>query len=433
MDWKKIYAQRKVSAAEAVTHIKSNDYVVVGHAAGEPGVLLDAMVANKDQYRNVTLMHMIAMGTSPYCAPGLEENFVHNSFFCGKSSRDAVNAGRAVFTPMFQHEIPKLFTTGMVEVDAALIQVSKPDKHGYCSHGISVDYTKDASEAAKLVIAEVNDQMPRTLGDCFIHVSDIDYIVETSHSPVIVPPSVIDELDKKIGDLCASLIDDGSTIQLGIGSMPDAVAYALRDKKDLGVHTELISEALVDLIVAGVINGRRKTIHRCKIIATLLMGTKKLYDFVDDNPILEMHSTAYTNDPRVIAQNYRMTSVNSCIQIDLMGQSASETIGYRQFSGTGGQSDFMRGAAMADGGKSILVMKSTAKNNTVSKITPILDEGSAVTNLRNDVHYVVTEYGIADLKGKSLPQRARALINIAHPNFRDELREVYAQRFRHRF
>jgi 4-hydroxybutyrate CoA-transferase len=427
--FKRIFEERKVTAEEAVNHIKSNDCVVLGLACGEPTVLVNAMCDNKEQYENVTLLQMFTPSPAPYAQPGMEKHFRYNTYFCGPNTRDAINCNRGDFIPMNQSDVPTQFRDGSRKVDVALIQVSPPDKHGFCSYGVSVDYTKPAAEAAKIVIAEVNKQCPRTLGDSFIHVSEIDYIVESDREVISFPLAKIDEIDLKIGEYTASLIEDGSTIQIGVGAIPDAVVLSLKDKKDLGVHSELLTDSMVELYKAGVINGSRKTINKGKMVATLLCGTKNLYDFVDNNPDLEMHPTDYVNHPIVIAKNYRMVSVNACIQCDLMGQTGSEMIGKKQFSGTGGQNDFVRGASWAPEGKSILVFRSTTRDEKISKIVPMLDEGAALTNLRNDAGYVVTEYGIAELKNKTLKERAKALIYIAHPNFRDELKLEYEKRF----
>jgi 4-hydroxybutyrate CoA-transferase len=429
MDWKDAYKRKLVTAAEAVTKIKSNDRVVVGHAVGEPSDLIDAMIANKANYENVELVHMVAMGKGEYVKEGMEEHFYHNSIFVGASTREAVECGRADFTPCFFHEVPKLFRNGYLPVDVALIQISLPDEHGYCSFGVSNDYTKPAAECAKTIIAEVNRNMPRTLGDSFIHVSQIDYIVEASHPLIELKPPKIGEVEKAIGRNCASLIEDGSTLQLGIGAIPDAVLLFLKDKKDLGIHSEMISDGVVELVEAGVITNKKKTLHPGKIVVTFLMGTKRLYEFVNDNPMVESYPVDYVNDPTVIMKNYKMVSINSCVQVDLMGQICSESVGIRQISGVGGQVDFVRGASMGKDGKSIIAMPSTAAKGKVSKIVPILDEGAAVTTSRNDVDYVVTEYGIADLKGKTLRERAKALINIAHPDFREALTEEFNKRF----
>ncbi|AKA70746.1 acetyl-CoA hydrolase/transferase family protein [Clostridium scatologenes] len=433
MSWKDIYENKLVTAKEAVSKIGSNSRVVVGHAVGEPSELIDALVENKENYENVEIVHMVAMGKGEYAKEGMEKYFKHNSIFVGASTRDAVNSGRGDYTPCFFYEVPKLFKDGYMPVDVALIQVSKPDEHGYCSFGVSNDYTKPAAECAKLVIAEVNENMPRTMGDSFIHVSDIDCIVEASHQIIELKPPKIGEVEKAIGKHCASLIEDGSTLQLGIGAIPDAVLLFLKDKKDLGIHSEMISDGVVELVEAGVITNNKKTLHPGKIVVTFLMGTKRLYDFVNDNPMVETYPVSYVNDPTIIMKNYKMVSVNSCVQVDLMGQICSESIGMKQISGVGGQIDFIRGASMAKDGKSIIAIPSTAAKGKVSRIVPLLDEGAAVTTSRNDVDYVITEYGIAGLKGKTLKQRAKELINIAHPDFREGLIKEYENRFKCKF
>jgi len=433
MTWKEIYNSKLVSAEEAVTKIKSGDRVVIGHAVGEPSQLIDAMVANKEAYKDVELVHMVAMGKCEYAKEGMEKYFRHNSIFVGGSTREAVKSGRADFTPCFFYEVPKLFKNGSMPVDVALIQVTQPDEHGYCSFGVSNDYTKPASNCAKIIIAEVNDQMPRTLGDSFIHVSDIDYMVKTSHPIIELQPPRIGEIEKAIGSNCASLIEDGSTLQLGIGAIPDAVLLFLKDKKDLGIHSEMISDGVVELVEAGVITNKRKTLHPGKIVVTFLMGTKRLYDFVNNNPMVEAYPVDYVNDPTVIMKNYKMVSINSCVQVDLMGQVCSESIGMKQISGIGGQVDFIRGTNMSENGKAIIAIPSTAAKGKVSRIVPLLDEGAAVTTSRTDVDYIVTEYGIAKLKGKSLKQRARLLINIAHPDFKPGLIEEWEKRFKTKF
>lgn len=433
MSWKEIYKSKLVTAEEAVKNIKSGDRVVVGHACGEPKYIIEAMVRNKEAYRNVEIVHMVSMGKSEYAKPEMAPYFRHNSIFVGATTRDAVAEGRGDFTPCYFSEVPKLFRDGTLPVDVAMIQLSPPDEHGYCSFGVSNDYTKPAAENAKIVIAEVNDKMPRTLGDSFIHVSNIDYIVETSNDIIELKAPKIGDVERAIGENCAKLIDDGSTLQLGIGAIPDAVLLFLKDKKDLGIHSEMISDGVVELMERGVINNKAKTLHQGKAAVTFLMGTKKLYDFVDNNPSVVMYPVDYINDPVVIAQNYKMVSINSCIQVDFMGQIASESIGLKQFSGVGGQVDFVRGAAMGQGGKSIIAIPSTASRGRISRIVPFLDEGAAVTTSRNDAHYVVTEYGIANLRGKTLRERARALINIAHPDFRPGLIEEWEKRFKAKF
>ncbi|AWI03242.1 acetyl-CoA hydrolase/transferase family protein [Clostridium drakei] len=433
MSWKDIYESKLITAKEAVSKIKSNSRVVVGHAVGEPSELIDALVENKESYENVEIVHMVAMGKGDYAKEEMEKYFKHNSIFVGASTRDAVNSGRGDYTPCFFYEVPKLFKDGYMPVDVALIQVSKPDEHGYCSFGVSNDYTKPAAECAKLVIAEVNENMPRTMGDSFIHVSDIDCIVEVSHEIIELKPPKIGEVEKSIGKYCASLIEDGSTLQLGIGAIPDAVLLFLKDKKDLGIHSEMISDGVVELVEAGVITNKKKTLHPGKIVVTFLMGTKRLYDFVNDNPMVETYPVSYVNDPTVIMKNYKMVSINSCVQVDLMGQICSESIGMKQISGVGGQIDFIRGSSMSKDGKSVIAIPSTAAKGKVSRIVPLLDEGAAVTTSRNDVDYVITEYGIARLKGKTLKQRAKELINIAHPDFREGLIKEYEIRFKCNF
>jgi 4-hydroxybutyrate CoA-transferase len=427
--WINEYNKKVVKAKDAVSHIKSGNRVVIGHACSEPAELIKAMVDNKDSYKDVEIVHMVPMSKCEYTNPEMASHFRHNALFVGASTRKPVAESRADYTPCFFYEIPRLFKKGYLPVDVAMIQVSKPDKHGYCSYGLSNDYTKAAAECAKIVIAEVNDKMPRTLGDNFIHVSDIDYIVETSYSLIELQPPKIGEVEKAIGKYCSSLVEDGSTLQLGIGAIPDAVLLFLKDKKDLGIHSEMFSDGVVELVEAGVITNKMKTIHKGKNIVTFLMGTKRLYDFVDNNPSVEIYPVDYVNNPVVVAQNYKMVSINSCIQVDFMGQVSSESIGLKQFSGTGGQVDYVRGASMAEDGKSIIAMPSTASKGKISRIVPFIDEGSAITTSRNDVQYVVTEYGIADLRGKTLKDRARSLIEVAHPDYKQKLINEYQKRF----
>ena len=429
MNWEENYKSKLVTAEDAVKYIPSNSRVVMGHAVAEPFKLVEAMVKNKESYENVEIVHMVAMGKGEYTQSDMDGHFRHNALFVGGSTREAVGEGRADYTPCFFSEVPKLFKEGYMDVDVALVHLSRPDDKGFCSYGVSVDYTKPAAEAARIVIAEINDKMPRTLGESFIHVSDIDLIVETSYDLAELKPPNIGEIEKLIGENCAKLIDDGDTLQLGIGAIPDAVLMFLKDKKDLGIHTEMFSDGVVDLVEAGVVNNKKKTLHKDKMIVTFLMGTRKLYDFVDNNENVEFYPVDYVNDPKIIMQNDHMVSINSCIQVDLMGQVVSESIGLKQFSGVGGQVDYVRGASMANGGKSIIAMPSTASRGKVSRIVPFITEGSAVTTSRNDVHYIVTEYGIANLKGKTLRDRAKALIAIAHPDFRDELQKQFEDRF----
>ncbi len=431
MDWREVYNQKVVTAEEAVKHIASGNRVVVGHACGEPSYLLDVMVANKEQYENVEIVHMVAMGKAEYCLPENRKHFRHNAIFVGGTTRKAVEEGRADFTPVYFHEVPKLFKTTL-PVDVALIQVSPMDEHGYCSFGVSSDYTKPAAEEAKMVIAQVNKEMPHTMGDNFIHISDIDFVVEHDAPLIELPNPKIGDIEREIGRHCASLINDGDTLQLGIGAIPDAVLSFLGDKKDLGIHSEMFSDGVLGLVDKGVINNKKKTFKKGKFIVTFLMGTKKLYDFVHDNPAVELYPVNFVNDPKVIMQNDNLVSINSCVQVDLMGQVASESIGIKQISGVGGQVDFVRGANMGNNGRAIMAMPSTVKGK-VSKIVPLLDEGAATTTGRCDVDYVVTEYGVAQLKGRTLRERARALIKIAHPDFREELAKVFEERFHEKF
>jgi 4-hydroxybutyrate CoA-transferase len=385
------------------------------------------MVENKAAYNNVEIVHMVAMGPSEYCLAENSVHFTHNSLFAGANSRKAISEGRAHFTPCHFSQIPRLFTEKTLPVDVTLCMVSMPDEHGYCSFGVSVDYTKPAAESSKLVIAEMTPHMPRTLGDSFIHISQIDYIVQTNEKPLILTPPRITPNDEKIGGYCAELIRDGDCLQLGIGGVPDAVLGFLRDKKDLGIHTEMFSDGVADLVESGVITCARKNFHTGKMVATFFMGTEKLYKFVHNNPMVEMYPVDYTINPTIIARNDNMVSNNSAMQVDLMGQVVSETIGYKQYSGTGGQGDFIRGAAWSKEGRSILAFHSTAGGGKISRICSHIDEGASVTTPRTDVHFIITEYGIADLRGKSISQRAKCLISIAHPDFRDTLEKEFAE------
>lgn len=428
MNWKEEYADKIVSVQEAVSHVQSGNRIVFSHACGEGQYLTDELVNQAERLENVEIVHMVAMGTAPYCQPGMEKHFRHNALFVGGSTRKAVEEGRADYTPCFFHEIPRLFTDGCLPVDVAFIQVSLPDERGYCSFGISVDYTQPAAQAAKLVIAQVNKNMPYTYGNG-IHLKDIDFIVEKDEPLIELPPPKIGETERKIGEYVASLIHDGDTLQLGIGAIPDAVLSFLGEKKNLGIHSEMFSDGVVDLARKGVITNTKKTINPGKFVSCFLMGTRKLYDFVDHNEDVLIEAVDYTNDPFVVAKIDNIILINSAIQVDLMGQTNSEMIGNRQFSGVGGQVDFVRGASRAKGGKAIIAMPATAAKGKISKIVPLLDEGSAVTTSRNDIDYVVTEFGIASLKGKTLRQRAKALIEIADPRFKPSLITEFEKRF----
>ncbi len=426
--WKEDYNKKIVSAEEAVKHIKSGDRVVIAHATGESTLLSDAMVKNADAYRDVEIVHMVAMGKGEYCLPEYAKNFRHNGLFLGASTRAAVAEGRGDFTPVYFSDIPDLFRTTL-HPNVLLCQLSTPDEHGYCSYGVSVDYTKPVAEVADIVIAQINPQMPRTFGDSFIHVRDIDYIVEADTPVLELALPRITEVETAIGKYAAELVKDGDCLQLGIGAIPDCVLACLKEKNDLGIHSEMFSDGVLDLLEAGNINNSQKKLHKWKSVATFLMGSRRLYDYVDNNPYVELYPVDYVNDPVVIAQNDNVVSINSCVQVDLMGQVVSTSVGLRQISGVGGQVDFVRGANLSKGGRTIITMPSTAAKGTVSKVVSVIDEGAAVTTSRYDVNYVVTEYGIAQLRGKTLRDRAREMIKIAHPNFRDGLIEEFEKRF----
>lgn len=428
MTWRTWYKEHLFTPAQAVQQIKSGQRVVVAHACGEPSIILDALVANAAQYENVEIIHMVAMGKAAYCQPQYDKNFHHNAFFLGGSTRAAAAEGRVDFTPVYFSEIPGLLREDL-RPNVTLLQCSPPDAHGYVSLGVSVDYTKPAAEASDLVIAQVNQNMPRTLGDSFLHVTQIGCLVEADTPVIELAPPKIGDVERAIGENVASLVRDGDTLQLGIGAIPDAVLLFLKEKNDLGIHTEMFSDGVVELVEAGVITNKAKTLHRGQSVATFLMGTRRLYDYVNNNPAVAMYPVDYVNDPYVIGQNDNLVSINSCVQVDIMGQVVSTSAGLRQISGVGGQVDFVRGANLSKGGRAIMAMPSTTGKGKISKIVPFLDQGSAVTTTRNEVNYVITEYGIARLKGKSLRQRAEALIRIAHPDFRDELTAEFRRRY----
>jgi 4-hydroxybutyrate CoA-transferase len=363
------------------------------------------------------------MGEGRYAQPGMEGAFRHVSLFAGPSTRQAINSGRADFIPRFISEIPALFIDGVIPLDVALVTVCPPDRHGYCSLGISVDYTLTAARAAKMIIAEVNENMPRTHGDSFIHVRDISYFVPSSQDLIQVERPTFTEVEKAIGRNVNGLIKDGDTLQLGIGAIPDAILSFLKEKNDLGIHTEVFSDGVMELTELGVINGAKKTLHKGKIVSTFVMGSKELYRWLDDNPFIEMHSEDYVNNPWVIGQNDNMVSINSALQVDVLGQVAADQINGRQFSGVGGQVDFIRGIRLSKNGRSIIAMPSTAAKGTISRIVPALSRGTAVTTSRNEVSCIVTEYGVAMLEGKTNLERLKALVAISHPDFREEIRE----------
>ena len=427
MSWTEQYRSKLMTASEAVRCVESNMRVYIHPGCAEPEALVEALMARAPFVKNVEVMHLLTFGTSPYCAPEMAESFRHNALFVGPNVREAVHAGRADYTPIFLGEVEALFESGEMPIDVAFIQVSPPDPHGYCSFGVGVDTTLTAAKYAHRVVAQVNAQMPRTYGDSFIHVSQLDSIIEVSQPLCELKKNDSSPIHNQIGAHVASLIEDGAVLQCGIGGIPDAVLPNLMDRHDLGIHTELISDNVIPLVEAGVITGERKNFKPRKIILGFVLGSKQLFDFVDENPIFEFHPSAYTNDPFRIAQNHRMVAINSAIEVDLTGQVCAETIGARFYSGFGGQLDFIRGAARSKGGKPIIAMPSTAKDGEVSRIVPRLAHGAGVLTGRADVHYVVTEYGVAYLHGKTIRQRAEALIQTAHPKFRNELYEYCEQ------
>jgi acetyl-CoA hydrolase len=422
-----IYQSRITTADQAVTAIKSGMRVFMTGNCSVPQILLAALVQRAPEFTTpVEIAQLFTIGSADYVAPGLERYLRVNTLFTGANVRQAVNEGRADFTPCFLSEVPGLFRDGILPLDAALVHLSPPDEHGFCSFGIEVGLTKTAAESARMIIAEVNDRMPRTLGDSFIHVSKLTHIVPVSYPPLELHQGDGTEQEHRTAQFCASLIEDGSTLQMGIGGIPDAVLTLLGDRRDLGIHSEMFSDGVINLVERGVINGARKTLHPGKIIAGFLMGSRRLYDFVHNNPMVELHPTEYINDPFRIAQNDRMVAINSAIEVDLTGQVCADSIGTRIYSGVGGQVDFVYGASRSKGGKPIIALPSTAtvKGQPVSRIVAMLKPGAGVVTTRNHVHYVVTEHGIADLYGKSLRQRAQALINVAHPQFREELEKA---------
>ncbi|MEJ2188779.1 MAG: acetyl-CoA hydrolase/transferase C-terminal domain-containing protein [Acidobacteriota bacterium] len=429
MDWSSIFRSRVTTAADAVTEVRSGDRVWIHPGCNTPKLLIDAMVARAPELEDVEIVHILTLAPAPYADKEMAGHFRHRSLFTGANVRQAVNEGRADFVPIHLHDVPALITRGILSIDVALIHISPPDEHGFCSFGVGVDATKTAVEHARTVIAMVNRQMPRTLGDSFVHVSKLGKIVEVDE-PVLehAMASEVSAVARSIGENIASLIDDGATIQMGIGEIPDAVLLFLQEKKHLGVHTEMFSDGLVDLFEAGVVTNERKTLHRGKIVASFVIGTRRAFDFVDNNPFMEFHPNEYVNDPMVVARNDNMVAINSALAVDLTGQVCADSIGTRIYSGFGGQLDFIRGAARSKGGVPIIALPSTAKEGAISRLVDTLIPGSGVVTTRADVHYVVTEYGVANLYGRSLRERARSLIDLAHPDFREELERAAAAR-----
>jgi acyl-CoA hydrolase/GNAT superfamily N-acetyltransferase len=415
------YAAKLTTAEAAVRSIQPGRRILIGSGAAEPNVLVDALARHGAHLADNEIVHLMTLGPAPYVAPGLERRFRHTAFFIGQNTRKAVQEGRADFMPVFLSDIPRLIASRRVRIDVALIQVSPPDAHGYVSLGVSVDIVRAAVDAADLIIAEVNPRMPRTLGDSFLHVSRIAHLVPVDYELPESVPEPLDDVDRAIGEHVAMLVPDGATLQLGIGRIPDAVLAALDRHRDLGVHTEMFSDRVMHLAESGVITGRKKTLMPGKIVASFVMGSRALYEWVRDNPAVEMRGTAFTNDPTVIARNEKMVAINSALAVDLTGQVSADTLMGRFFSGIGGQVDFIRGAAQSRGGRPIIALRSTAKDGEVSRIEPVVAEGAGIVTSRGDVHYVVTEHGVADLWGKSIRERALALIEIAHPDHRGAL------------
>ena len=419
---------RTVTAQEAVAVIRSGDRVFIHSIAAAPQQLIAAMTARADELRVVEVIHLHTMGAAPYAAPELARSFRVNALFVGANLRQAVNEGRADYLPVFLSEVPQLFRAGVLPLDVALIQVSPPDRHGFCSLGVSVDASRAAVQVARTVVAQVNPNMPRTHGDGIIHQDDIDFMVPVDDPIPELASHELTAVEQAIGDHCAELVEDGACLQIGIGAIPTATLNKLRDHRRLGIHTEMLTDGVVDLIERGVITGEAKQISPGKVVAGFAMGTRRLYDFIDDNPQVSMLDIAYVNDTAVIRRNHKVTAINSAIEVDLTGQVCADSVGDRLFSGVGGQMDFIRGAALSPGGKPIIALPSTTSKDE-SRIVSYLKPGAGVVTTRAHVHYVVTEHGIADLWGKNLRQRAAALIAIAHPSHRDALTIEARRRF----
>jgi len=419
--WKSVFSTKVTTTEEAVALIQPGRRILIGSGAAEPVALVEALVTHGDHLSDNEIVHLLTLGPAPYVKPELAHRFRHSAFFIGPNVRDAVQEGRADFIPVFLSEIPELIRSRRIRIDAALIQTSPPDVHGFVSLGVSVDVVRAAVDAADVVLAEVNPHMPRTYGDSFLPVSRIDRLIPVENPLLELACDPPGDVEAAIGRYVATLIPDGATIQTGIGSIPDAVLNALSGRADLGVHTEMLSDGVMALARAGVITGTRKSLLRGKMVTSFVMGSRALYEWAHENPCLEMRGSDFTNDPQVIARNDQMVSVNSALAVDLTGQVAADTLMGKFFSGIGGQVDFVRGAAHSRGGKSIIALRSTAKKGSISRIRSVLEEGAGVVTSRGDVRYVVTEYGIADLWGRSVRERALALIEIAHPDFRSDL------------
>lgn len=420
-DWSAEYSAKVVSPREAVERIRPGRRILIGSGAAEPVALVEALTTHGGHLSDNEVIHLLTLGPAPYVKPEFSQRFRHRAFFIGANVRKAVQEGRADFIPVFLSEIPQIIRSRRIRIDVALIQTSPPDAHGFVSLGVSVDVVRAAVDCADIVIAQVNPRMPRTHGDSFLHVSSIDCLVPVEAPLLDLAAAPPDEVEAAIGQHIATLVPNGATIQTGIGRIPDAVLQALQEHEDLGVHTEMLSDGVMELVGRGVITGKRKSLLRGKLVTSFVMGSQELYQWTHENPMLEMRGSEFTNDPEVIARNDRMVSVNSALAVDLTGQVAADTLMGKFFSGIGGQVDFVRGAARSRGGRSIIALRSTAKEDSVSRIRSVLEEGAGVVTSRGDVRYVVTEYGVADLWGRSVRERALALIEIAHPDFRSEL------------
>ncbi len=428
MGWIEQYQSKLTTADDALAVLKSGDRVYIHQGCSQPDALIDAMIRRAGEVRDVEVVHLATMGPAPYAAPEFEGIFRHNAFFIGGNVRRAVQEGRADYIPIFLHEIEGLFLSGVMPIDIALIQCTPPDDYGYMSLGTGIDVSLTAAKHARRLVVEINDQAPRTMGDSFIHVTKADALVEASHPLSEYKKQGITDVHRAIARYVAELIPDGATLQTGIGGIPDAVLMNLTGHKDLGVHTEMFSDGVIPLIQSGVINNERKTLHPHKVISGFVLGTRPLFDFIHDNPIFEFHPTAYTNDPFVIARNERMVTINSALEVDLTGQVCADSIGTKHFSGVGGQMDFIRGASYSRGGKPIIALTSRTRKG-IPRIVPALRSGAGVVSTRANVHYVITEFGIAYIYGQSMKERARRLINIAHPDDRDMLEKAAFERW----